>query len=283
MSYKQTIRMLNLFIRCLILYFVLLIAMRLMGKRQLGELQPFELAITLVASDLVCIPMADSSIPILYGIIPVFSLFLVHIIITKLATKSIRFRKFLNGKPIIIIQNGNILPDVMKELNLNIDDIMEALRGAGCFNPSEVEYAILETNGNMSVLQKSQNRPLAPSDIDINPPKAEIPVTVIMEGEFVAENIATLDGHVKQDVLAYLNDIQMQQEDVLVLLLAGQNIFVQPYKGDFITATLQKSDTPNDNSSHNHSNRDENNLRPDKTNSQKAKHAFLLSHGGKKQ
>lgn len=283
MSYKQTIRMLNLFIRCLILYFVLLIAMRLMGKRQLGELQPFELAITLVASDLVCIPMADSSIPILYGIIPVFSLFLVHIIITKLATKSIRFRKFLNGKPIIIIQNGNILPDVMKELNLNIDDIMEALRGAGCFNPSEVEYAILETNGNMSVLQKSQNRPLAPSDIDINPPKAEIPVTVIMEGEFVAENLATLDGHVKQDVLAYLNDIQMQQEDVLVLLLAGQNIFVQPYKGDFITATLQKSDTPNDNSPHNHSNRDENNLRPDKTNSPKAKHAFLLSHGGKKQ
>lgn len=275
--------MLNLFIRCLILYFVLLIAMRLMGKRQLGELQPFELAITLVASDLVCIPMADSSIPILYGIIPVFSLFLVHIIITKLATKSIRFRKFLNGKPIIIIQNGNILPDVMKELNLNIDDIMEALRGAGCFNPSEVEYAILETNGNMSVLQKSQNRPLAPSDIDITPPKAEIPVTVIMEGEFVAENLATLDGHVKQDVLAYLNDIQMQQEDVLVLLLAGQNIFVQPYKGDFITATLQKSDTPNDNSSHNHSNRDENNLRPDKTNSKKTKHAFLLSHGGKKQ
>lgn len=283
MSYKQTIRMLNLFIRCLILYFVLLIAMRLMGKRQLGELQPFELAITLVASDLVCIPMADSSIPILYGIIPVFSLFLVHIIITKLATKSIRFRKFLNGKPIIIIQNGNILPDVMKELNLNIDDIMEALRGAGCFNPSEVEYAILETNGNMSVLQKSQNRPLAPSDVDINPPKAEIPVTVIMEGEFVAENIATLDGHVKQDVLAYLNDIQMQQDDVLVLLLAGQNIFVQPYKGDFITATLQKSDTPNDNSSHNHSNRDENNLRSDKTDSQKTKHAFLLSHGGKKQ
>ena len=104
-----------------------------------------------------------------------------------------------------------------------------------------------------------------------------------MEGEFVAENLATLDGHVKQDVLAYLNDIQMKQEDVLVLLLAGQNIFIQPYKADYITATLQKSDTPNDNSSHNHSHRDENNLRPDKTNSQKAKHAFLLSHGGKKQ
>lgn len=237
--------MLNLFIRCLILYFVLLVAMRLMGKRQLGELQPFELAITLVASDLVCIPMADSSIPILYGIIPVFSLFLVHIIITKLATKSIRFRKFLNGKPIIIIQNGNILPDVMKELNLNIDDIMEALRGAGYFNPSEVEYAILETNGNMSVLPKSQNRPLSPDDINLDVDKAEIPVAVIMEGEFVAENLAQLEGDVKQKVLAFLNKIKLKQADVLVLLVAGQDVFVQPYREHFITATLNENDSAN--------------------------------------
>ena len=266
--------MLNLFIRCLILYFVLLIAMRLMGKRQLGELQPFELAITLVASDLVCIPMADSSIPILYGIIPVFSLFLVHIIITKLATKSIKFRKFLNGKPIIIIQKGNILPDVMKELNLNIDDIMEALRGAGCFNPSEVEYAILETNGNMSVLQKSQNRPLAPSDVDINPPKAEIPVTVIMEGEFVAENLATLEGNVKEDVLAYLNQIDMKQQDVLVLLVAGQDIFIQPYKGDYVTSTLPQSAQDSDNDDSTAQNNED---------SQNAKHAFLTSRGSENQ
>ena len=271
--------MLNLFIRCLILYFVLLVAMRLMGKRQLGELQPFELAITLVASDLVCIPMADSSIPILYGIIPVFSLFLVHIIITKLATKSKKFRKFLNGKPIIIIQKGNILPDVMTELNLNIDDIMEALRGAGCFNPSEVEYAILETNGNMSVLQKSQNRPLAPSDVDINPPKAKIPVTVIMEGEFVAENLATLDGDVKADVLKYLDGIKLKQQDVLVLLVAGQDVFIQPYKGDYITSTLpQPDDSQGDGQDDKSGNRQD-----EQDNPQEVKNAFLSYHGGEKQ
>ncbi len=234
----QTSNMLNLFIRCLILYFVLLVAMRLMGKRQLGELQPFELAITLVASDLVCIPMADSSIPILYGIIPVFSLFLVHIIITKLATKSVRFRKFLNGKPIIIIQNGNILPDVMKELNLNIDDIMEALRGAGYFNPAEVEYAILETNGNMSVMPKSQNRPITPDDVSLEVDKAEIPVTVIMEGEFISENLAQIDGDIKQKVLEYLSSVGLKQSDVLVLLVAGEQVFIQPYKDHFITATM---------------------------------------------
>ncbi len=230
--------MLNLFIRSLVLYFVLLVAMRLMGKRQLGELQPFELAITLVASDLVCIPMADASIPILYGVIPVFSLFLVHILITKLATKSIKFRKFLNGKPIIIIEKGNILPDVMKELNLNIDDIMEALRGAGYFNPSEVEYAILETNGNLSVMPKSGNRPLCPDDVQMTVNEAQIPVAVIMEGEFVAENLSKLQGDVKEKVLQLLSNIGVNQQDVLVALVAGDDVFIQPFKDDYIITSL---------------------------------------------
>lgn len=235
--------MLNLFIRSLVLYFVLLVAMRLMGKRQLGELQPFELAITLVASDLVCIPMADASIPILYGVIPVFSLFLVHILITKLATKSIKFRKFLNGKPIIIIEKGNILPDVMKELNLNIDDIMEALRGAGYFNPSEVEYAILETNGNLSVMPKSSNRPLCPDDIQIPVDKAQIPVAVIMEGEFVAENLSKLQGDVKEKVLQLLSNIGVNRQDILVALVAGDDVFIQPFKDDYIITSLTPTTT----------------------------------------
>ena len=230
--------MLNLFIRSLVLYFVLLVAMRLMGKRQLGELQPFELAITLVASDLVCIPMADASIPILYGVIPVFSLFLVHILITKLATKSIKFRKFLNGKPIIIIEKGNILSDVMKELNLNIDDIMEALRGAGYFNPSEVEYAILETNGNLSVMPKSENRPLCPLDVNLKADEAQIPVAVIMEGEFVAENLSKLQGDVKEKVLQLLSNWGVNRQDVLVALVAGDDVFIQPFKDDYIITSL---------------------------------------------
>lgn len=234
--------MLNLFIRCIILYFFLLLAMRLMGKRQLGELQPFELAITLVASELVCIPMADASIPILYGIIPVFSLFLVHILITKLATKSVKFRKFLNGKPVIVIEKGNILPDVMKELNMNIDDIMEALRGEGYFSPSEVEYAILETNGNMSVMPKSQNKPLSPMDMNIATEEAEIPVTVIMEGEFIGENIARLDSTAKERVLKYLSNIGLRPEDVLVLLMAGTDVYVQPYHSQCISAQLENDE-----------------------------------------
>ncbi|MBR4800760.1 MAG: DUF421 domain-containing protein [Clostridia bacterium] len=234
--------MLNLFLRCLILYSFLLIAMRLMGKRQLGELQPFELAITLVASDLVCIPMADASIPIIYGLIPVFTLFLVHILTTKLATKSVRFRKFLNGKPVVLIENGNLLPSVMKELNMTVDDVMEALRGSGYFNPSEVEFAILETNGNLTVLPKSQNRPCSPEDLGIKTEPSTLPVTVIMEGDYIGDNVAKIPYVTKERVMKFLDNRNIAQKDVLLLLVSGEDVFLQPYVGEFLTATLSSDE-----------------------------------------
>ena len=228
-------RMLSLFVRCIIIYFFLLVAMRLMGKRQLGELQPFEFAITLVASELACIPMGDPTIPIIYGIIPVFTLFLVHIIMTKLAVKSLRFRKVLNGKPVIVIEKGNILPDVLKELNMTIDDLLEALRGNGYFNPGEVEYAIVETNGTMTVMPKSGNKPLTPADMNMKPEPASIPVTVIMEGNFMGSNLVELDNVYKQRVLKLLSGIGLEQNDVLLMLVTGDEVFVQPYKRDSMT------------------------------------------------
>lgn len=227
--------MLSLFVRCIVIYFFLLVAMRLMGKRQLGELQPFEFAITLVASELACIPMGDPNIPIVYGIISVFTLFLVHIIITRLAVKSLRFRKVLNGKPVIVIERGNILPEIMKELNMNIDDLLEALRGNGYFNPAEVEYAIVETNGSMTVLPKSEAKPLTPADVKVELPRSSMPVTAIMEGNFMGANIAALDGIDKERILRLLASVDIEQKDVLLLLVAGDDVFVQPYKGDSMT------------------------------------------------
>lgn len=234
--------MLNLFVRCIVIYFFLLVAMRLMGKRQLGELQPFEFAITLVASDLACIPMSDPTIPIVYGIIPVFTLFVVHIIITKLASGSLRFRKLLNGKPIIVIERGNLLPDVLKELNMNIDDLLEALRSGGCFDPGEVEYAIIETNGTMTVLPKAQFKPLTPSDMGMAPEPAEMPVTVVMEGCFMGANLKGLRGVDKGRVLRLLDVLGMKQSDILLLLVTGRKVFVQPYAGDSMTVTFPEED-----------------------------------------
>lgn len=230
--------MLNLFVRCIVIYFFLLVAMRLMGKRQLGELQPFEFAITLVASDLACIPMSDHTIPIIYGIIPVFTLFVVHIIITKLASGSLRFRKLLNGKPIIVIERGNLLPDVLKELNMNIDDLLEALRSGGYFDPGEVEYAIIETNGTMTVLPKAQYKPLTPSDMEMHTEPAEMPVTVVMEGCFMGANMKGLQDIDKKRVLRLLDTLGMKQSDVLLLLVTGNRVFVQPYVGDSMTVSF---------------------------------------------
>lgn len=227
--------MLSLFVRCIVIYFFLLVAMRLMGKRQLGELQPFEFAITLVASELACIPMNDPTIPIIYGIIPVFTLFLVHIIMTKLAVKSVRFRKILNGKPVVVIEKGNLLPKVLNELNMNIDDLLEALRGNGYFNPGEVEYAMVETNGTMTVLPKSGNKPLTPADMDIKLAPAAMPITVIMEGNFIGANMVGLDWLSKERVMKLLHGIGLEQEEVLLMLVTGDEVFVQPYERDSMT------------------------------------------------
>lgn len=234
--------MLNLLIRCVVVYFFLLVAMRLMGKRQLGELQPFEFAITLVASELACIPMADPTIPIIYGIIPVFTLFVVHIIITKLASGSLRFRKLLNGKPIVVIEKGNLLPDVLKQLNMNIDDMLEALRGNGYFNPGEVEYAIIETNGTMTVLPKSQFKPLTPADVSLRTQPSDMPVTVVMEGNFMGANMKGLPGLCKERVLRLLDTLGMKQSDVLLLLVTGDEVFVQPYVGDSLTVAFPEEE-----------------------------------------
>ncbi len=230
--------MLNLFIRCIVAYFFLLIAMRLMGKRQLGELQPFELAITLVASELACIPLNDASIPLIYAAIPVFTLFVVHIFMTKLASKSIKFRRILNGTPVVVIEKGNILPKMMKELNMTIDDLLEALRSAGYFSPSEIEYAIVETNGSTTVLAKSEFRPLSAGDLGINVDNSSMPITIIMEGRFLGNNMKDIQGLTKERILQLLSRLDLKKTDVMVLLLAGDDVFVQPYKGQSLTAQL---------------------------------------------
>ena len=213
-----------------------------MGKRQLGELQPFEFVITLVTSELACIPMSDPTIPIIYGIIPVFTLFIAHLFITKIASKSVRFRRVINGKPVVIIEKGNILPEVMKELNMDADDLMEALRSKDIFNPAEVEYAIIETNGSMTILPKNNCKPVCPDDMNLEVERAYLPVTLILEGKFLGNNLSITDGVTKQGIMKLLDRINMKGEDVLLLLLQGSKVFVQPYKGDSMTVNLNEGE-----------------------------------------
>lgn len=240
--------MLIVFTRAIIIYVFLLIVMRLMGKKQLGELQPFEFAITLIVADLACIPMGDTSMPITYGLVPIFTLFVIHLLVTKLTKHSIKLRKLINGKPIIVINGDGIDYDMMTSLDMTVNDLMEALRSNGYFSPDEVEFAIVETNGDLSVLPKTENIPLTRGDIEsINSGEtsndntdATIPYMLIAEGKRMSENIEKcgIDENVITDIL---NKYSLKQKDVLLLTVRNnETIFLQPKKAKAISTSVSE-------------------------------------------
>ncbi len=221
--------MLNIMVKSALLYIVLLIVMRLMGKRQIGQLQPFEFSITLVIAELACLPMGDPSIPLIYGIIPVFTLFIVHITMNFIAVKSPRFRKILNGKPLIIINGGNIDTRAVKSADIDSDDISEALRIAGYFFPEEIEFAVLETNGSLSVMPKYANSPYTPSDAGLSNREKFLPYTVIAEGRLLKNNLIKL-GLSEQQIESQLQKLQLIQKQVFLMTVTqDKTLFVQPY------------------------------------------------------
>lgn len=212
-----------------------------MGKRQMGELQPFEFAITLVAAELACIPMADHTIPIIYGIIPVFTLFLVHLLITKMGVASIKFRKILNGSPAIVIDKGNILNAQMKKLDMDANDLLAALRESGYFSPGEVECAIVETDGTLTVMPKFANKPVTNADMNIVGGTAEIPVTLIVEGKWMECNYKAAEAKITREQLEkILQNLKLKQQDIFLLLLTGENVFIQPIQGSSVNRSIQE-------------------------------------------
>lgn len=145
------------FIRTAILYTLVVIVMRIMGKRQIGELQPYEFVITIMISDLASLPMQDTRFPLLLGIIPIITLLFLKVMLSQLELKSQLIRKFVNGEPCIVICKGKINYSVIKKQQINIDEIMEEIRLAGYFDLEEIQYAILENNGQLSILPTSQS------------------------------------------------------------------------------------------------------------------------------
>lgn len=230
--------MLTIFVRAIIIYVILIIIMRLMGKRQLSELQPFEFAITLIIAELACVPMAEIQIPIMYGIIPIFTLFVLHLFITKFASKSVKFNKFLNGKPIMIITPKGIDQRILKQLDMSVLDLLHALRASGYFFPSEIAYAILETDGKLSVLPKADAAPLTAkaSKIEVEPVKNSY--AIISDG-FFENNHLELSGVDKSKIDTILSDNKLKPEEVLLMTIDnGSEIYLQPKKGNAFTIKL---------------------------------------------
>lgn len=170
-------------IRTVILYFIVICVVRLMGKRQIGELQPSELVITLLLSEIIAMPMEDNDIPLISTVIPVMLLVTLEIITSAVSMKSLKFRFLVQGHPIIIIRDGELQQKEMKKLRLTIDDILEALRQKDIFDISLVAYAIIETNGRMSVMLKPDFETVTNKNAGITSEDSGIPCVVITDGQ----------------------------------------------------------------------------------------------------
>ncbi|WMJ23497.1 DUF421 domain-containing protein [Paludicola sp. MB14-C6] len=177
--------MLVVFFRALILYILIMVCLRLMGKRQLGELQPSELVITILISNIASLPIEDTGIPMILGAIPVLALVSFEIIISNLSLKSKWFRGFISGSPIVIISNGVLDQNQLRKLRFSIDDLMEALRQSNIFDLRDVQFAIVETTGKVSVLQKYESQPVTNKDLKLKSQDPAPATVVISDGEIV--------------------------------------------------------------------------------------------------
>lgn len=219
--------MLITFFRAILLYIFVLIIMRLMGKREIGQLQPFELAISIMIADLVTIPMADVGIPIFNGIIPILGLLLMHLLISILNIKSIKMRGIICGKPRILIYRGKIDEEALRKERFTINELQERLRGNNVMNLADVEYAILETSGQVTVIQKPEKRNTIPEDFNIIPEYEGITYDLVVDGRVMYKNLEKI-GKNYQWLQRELAKLKVRPEDALIVLIDGKGeIFCQ--------------------------------------------------------
>jgi len=202
--------------------------MRAMGKRQIGELEPFELVITVVIAELATIPMADNDIPLINGIIPILALLVIQLLLSYICLKSNYARKLICGGPSVIIKDGNLVEDELYRLRYNIHEVLEQLRIKGYANISDVEFAILETSGKLSVIPKSQKRPVIPEDLKIDTKYEGLPQILIVDGIVQKERLAQTNLEIewlKDEIRKFgFNSIQ----DILLASLDTQgNLYLQ--------------------------------------------------------
>lgn len=197
------------FLRTIILYLVIVVTVRVMGKRQVGELEPSELVVAILISDLAAVPMQDIGIPLLSGVIPIITLLALELVISEISLRSIRFRAVLCGKPVFIIKEGIIDQDAMKKTRITMDELSECLRQNDILDVSQVQYAVLETSGQLSTFLYPTYAPLTAGDAGKKPQEAEFPVIVVSDGRVIEENLAVLGLDT-----GWLNT-QLQQEKAL--------------------------------------------------------------------
>ena len=207
-----------------------------MGKRQIGEMQPFEFVITLIIADLATIPMAETALPLIQGIIPLLTLVCIHYLICLLSRKSMMFRKLFSGKPIILIDPNGVNFQNLRKANMNFNDLTEALHSEGYFNLDELLYVILQTNGTFAVLNRAPYAPLTAEDIKLQKEEATLPILLVTKGRTIKENLnlAQIDENfiIEQIKKVGINGIS----NILIMTINNTGkIYVQPKNGQFTT------------------------------------------------
>ena len=220
--------MLLSYMRTIILYLILIAVIRLMGKRQVGQMEPTEFVVTMLIANLASIPMQDSALPLLSGVVPLLTVLGLELILSVLSMKSIPFRRLLCGKPVILIENGRILQENLRKTRVTLDELSGHLREKDVLDPSVVQFAILETNGNLSVFPYPKERPASARDAGIQPRKQYLPYTIISDGRLLQDNL-TLSGKNSSWLQRTLRARNTTVEDTWLLTVdAGDHILWYP-------------------------------------------------------
>ena len=177
------------YLRTIILYLVLIAVIRLMGKRQIGQMEPSEFVVTMLVANLASIPMQDEGISLSSGLIPILTVLGIELVLSHLSMQSVRFRKLLCGKPVILIENGNILQKNLRKTRITLDELTGHLREKDVLDLNAVQYAILETNGNLSVFPYPKEKPASAKAAGVDAGKQFLPLTIVSDGVLLQENL----------------------------------------------------------------------------------------------
>ena len=213
------------YFRTVILYLLLIAVVRLMGKRQIGQMEPSEFVVTMLVANLAAIPMQDGGIPLYSGFVPIVTVLGVELVLSALSMKNIRLRKWLCGKPVILIENGNILQKNLRKTRITLDELTGHLREKDVLDLNAVQYAILETNGNLSVFPYPKEKPASAKDAGVQVKSQSLPITVISDGKLMTENLQAA----KKDtawVQRVLKEKQATLRDTWLLTVDGSDHIV---------------------------------------------------------
>ena len=221
------------YLRTILLYLVLIAVVRLMGKRQIGQMEASEFVVTMLIADLASIPMQDGGIPLLTGLVPILTVLGMEFILSGLSLQSVFFRKLLCGKPVILVENGRILQNNLRRTGVTLDELTSHLRQKDVLDIRSVQYAILETDGNLSVFPYPQTQPASAAEAGIQTKTQYFPITVIADGRLFKENLPLL----KKDEAGVERILQEHHAEI-------QNTWLFTADASDRILFLKKEDTP---------------------------------------